>query len=263
MRFRSAIFARTSSRCAAATARASAQGRSRSSTHSGCRSSPPCSYDRTLRRRHPMIRHRAAAAMLALVLSPLAAQAADKTVVLSVTNANCELCAPIVKKSLARVTGVKAVDVKQAGRALPASGQKAASPIGVRSCARRTSWCPPCGKRSTSTSCRPGSRLLSCSRTLLHRNNGFERQRGRAPRWASWCLGSSSPGSTPRSSLAHSMASMSSSSSIPFLLHDGWNLTIEDVAHAIQEINDRYDTKLKRHRKLVNGTAAMPCTGQE
>jgi periplasmic mercuric ion binding protein len=61
-----------------------------------------------------MIRHRAAAATLALVLSPLAAQAADKTVVLSVTNANCELCAPIVKKSLARVTGVKAVDVKQA-----------------------------------------------------------------------------------------------------------------------------------------------------
>ena len=61
-----------------------------------------------------MIRHLAATAILAFVLSPLSAQAADKTVVLGVTNANCELCAPIVKKSLARVTGVKAVDVKQA-----------------------------------------------------------------------------------------------------------------------------------------------------
>lgn len=39
--------------------------------------------------------------------------------------------------------------------------------------------------------------------------------------------------------------------------------TIEDVAHAIQEINDRYDTKLKRYRELVNRTAAMPCSGQE
>lgn len=61
-----------------------------------------------------MNRHLAATAMLTLVLSPLAARAADKTVMLSVTNANCVLCAPIVRKSLARVSGVKAVDVKQA-----------------------------------------------------------------------------------------------------------------------------------------------------
>lgn len=61
-----------------------------------------------------MIRHLAAAAALALALSPWATQAAEKTVVLSVTNANCELCAPTVKKSLTRVKGVKAVQVKQA-----------------------------------------------------------------------------------------------------------------------------------------------------
>jgi periplasmic mercuric ion binding protein len=57
--------------------------------------------------------HHAAAAGLTLVLSLSAALAADRTVVLSVHNANCELCAPIVKRSLARVAGVKAVDVKQ------------------------------------------------------------------------------------------------------------------------------------------------------
>lgn len=61
-----------------------------------------------------MIRHVVAAAALALALSPWAAQAADKTVVLNVRNANCELCAPIVEKSLTRVKGVKAVEVKQA-----------------------------------------------------------------------------------------------------------------------------------------------------
>lgn len=61
-----------------------------------------------------MVRHLAAAAFLGFVLSPVLAQAANKTVVLSVTNANCELCAPIVKQSLARVAGVKTVEVKQA-----------------------------------------------------------------------------------------------------------------------------------------------------
>jgi mercuric ion binding protein len=63
-----------------------------------------------------MIRQIAAATALAVLLSPLAAQAGEKTVVLSVRNANCELCAPIVKKALAQVAGVKAVDVKQADR---------------------------------------------------------------------------------------------------------------------------------------------------
>jgi mercuric ion binding protein len=61
-----------------------------------------------------MIRHLAAATALAVMLSPFAVQAAEKTVVLSVTNANCELCAPIVRKSLEQVRGVKAVQVKQA-----------------------------------------------------------------------------------------------------------------------------------------------------
>lgn len=40
-----------------------------------------------------MIRHMAAAAALGVMFSPLASQAAEQTVVLSVTNANCELCA--------------------------------------------------------------------------------------------------------------------------------------------------------------------------
>ena len=61
-----------------------------------------------------MIRHIVAAAGLALMLSPAAGGAAEKTVVLNVDNATCELCAPIVKKTLARVSGVKAVNVKEA-----------------------------------------------------------------------------------------------------------------------------------------------------
>ena len=44
----------------------------------------------------------------------LAAGAADKTVVLDVDNATCELCAPIVKKTLSRVSGVTAVQVAEA-----------------------------------------------------------------------------------------------------------------------------------------------------
>ena len=61
-----------------------------------------------------MIRRLAAVAMLNFVLLPSVAQAADKTIVLKVTNANCQLCAPIVKRSLSRVAGVEAVEVKQA-----------------------------------------------------------------------------------------------------------------------------------------------------
>jgi mercuric ion binding protein len=60
-----------------------------------------------------MIRHIAAAGVFALMLSPLASQAAEQTVVLTVRNANCELCAPIVQKTLARVPGVKAAKVVQ------------------------------------------------------------------------------------------------------------------------------------------------------
>ena len=61
-----------------------------------------------------MIRLCVTAAALAIALSPLVAQAAEKTVVLNVDNATCELCAPIVKKTLSRVEGVKAVQVAEA-----------------------------------------------------------------------------------------------------------------------------------------------------
>ncbi|MBI1774457.1 MAG: cation transporter [Proteobacteria bacterium] len=60
-----------------------------------------------------MLRHIAAAAALAVILSPLAAQAAEKIVVLNVDNATCGLCGPIVKKTLSRVSGVKAVELNE------------------------------------------------------------------------------------------------------------------------------------------------------
>ena len=66
-----------------------------------------------------MIRHLAAVAALAIMLSPLAGQAADKTVVLNVKNADCVLCPPIVKESLARVPGVTVVEIKQADKMAP------------------------------------------------------------------------------------------------------------------------------------------------
>ena len=56
---------------------------------------------------------------LALVLNPLSALAAEKTVVLNVKNADCVLCPPIVKQSLARVPGVKIVQIKQADQMAP------------------------------------------------------------------------------------------------------------------------------------------------
>jgi mercuric ion binding protein len=61
-----------------------------------------------------MTHFKVAAAALAIVLSPLAAHAAEKTVVLNVDNATCELCGPIVKKTLSRVQGVKAVQIVEA-----------------------------------------------------------------------------------------------------------------------------------------------------
>jgi len=66
-----------------------------------------------------MTRHLAAAAALAIMLSPLAGQAAEKTVVLNVKNADCVLCPPIVKESLARVPGVTVVEIKQADKMAP------------------------------------------------------------------------------------------------------------------------------------------------
>jgi periplasmic mercuric ion binding protein len=50
-------------------------------------------------------------AALAIALSPLAARAAEKTVILNVDNASCELCPPIVQKALSRVSGVKMVEM--------------------------------------------------------------------------------------------------------------------------------------------------------
>ena len=61
-----------------------------------------------------MIRHVATAVALALMLSPWTARAAERTVLLNVDNATCELCGPIVKKTLARVWGVKTVQIAEA-----------------------------------------------------------------------------------------------------------------------------------------------------
>jgi periplasmic mercuric ion binding protein len=61
-----------------------------------------------------MIRPIVATAALVVALSPLTARAAEKTVVLDVDNATCELCAPIIKKTLSQVSGVTAVQVAEA-----------------------------------------------------------------------------------------------------------------------------------------------------
>jgi mercuric ion binding protein len=61
-----------------------------------------------------MIRLGVTAVAVAIALSPLAAYAGEKTVILNVDNASCELCAPIVKKSLSRVEGVKSVQITEA-----------------------------------------------------------------------------------------------------------------------------------------------------
>jgi mercuric ion binding protein len=61
-----------------------------------------------------MIRLSVTAVAVAIALSPLAAYAGEKTVILTVDNASCELCAPIVKKSLSRVEGVKSVQITEA-----------------------------------------------------------------------------------------------------------------------------------------------------
>ena len=68
-----------------------------------------------------MIRQRAAAAaVFAIVLAPLSVQAAEKTVVLNVEKEDCTLCAPIVKRTLARIAGVHAVQVTEASAMAPA-----------------------------------------------------------------------------------------------------------------------------------------------
>lgn len=55
----------------------------------------------------------AMAAAVALLLPALSAQAAQRTVVLTVHHAGCTLCGPIVKGTLERVKGVQAVAVSQ------------------------------------------------------------------------------------------------------------------------------------------------------
>lgn len=66
-----------------------------------------------------MIRQFAIAAALAVMLSPLSTQAAEKSVVLDIKNADCVLCPPIVKQSLMRVPGVTAVEITQATQMAP------------------------------------------------------------------------------------------------------------------------------------------------
>lgn len=56
----------------------------------------------------------AATTTFALSLSAAIAEAAPRTVILDVDNATCALCGPIVKITLERVSGVKAVDLKEA-----------------------------------------------------------------------------------------------------------------------------------------------------
>ncbi|HUY03008.1 MAG TPA: heavy-metal-associated domain-containing protein [Acetobacteraceae bacterium] len=56
---------------------------------------------------------RAVAFAVGLFAAPLAARAADTSVVLDVHHAGCVLCGPIVKSTLAHVKGVSAVQVSQ------------------------------------------------------------------------------------------------------------------------------------------------------
>ena len=58
----------------------------------------------------------AATVAVSAVLLSWSAQAADKTVVLDVKNADCVLCPPIVQQSLMRVPGVKSVKMNQANQ---------------------------------------------------------------------------------------------------------------------------------------------------
>jgi periplasmic mercuric ion binding protein len=53
-------------------------------------------------------------AATALLLAPLSARAGEQTIILAVHHANCVLCGPLVKASLAKVSGVKTVQVSQA-----------------------------------------------------------------------------------------------------------------------------------------------------
>lgn len=58
----------------------------------------------------------AAAVAVTVQLLSWSVQAAEKSVVLDVKNADCVLCPPIVKQSLLRVHGVKDVKINQANQ---------------------------------------------------------------------------------------------------------------------------------------------------
>ena len=49
------------------------------------------------------------------LLPPRSSAAAEKLATLNVTNVGCELCAPIVKRALSRVEGVRQVTVAETG----------------------------------------------------------------------------------------------------------------------------------------------------
>jgi mercuric ion binding protein len=66
-----------------------------------------------------MIRNLAAIATVAASLAAGSVQAAEKTVILNIKNADCVICPPIVKISLTRVAGVKTVEIKQADQMAP------------------------------------------------------------------------------------------------------------------------------------------------
>ena len=57
--------------------------------------------------------HLVIATTVALLLSALSAQAAQRTVTLAVHHASCALCGPIVSKSLKAVKGVQAITLSK------------------------------------------------------------------------------------------------------------------------------------------------------
>lgn len=67
-----------------------------------------------------MIRHHSAATALAAILSASSVQAAETTVILKAEKADCALCAAIVKRTISKVMGVKAVSVAEANAGSPA-----------------------------------------------------------------------------------------------------------------------------------------------
>ncbi len=67
-----------------------------------------------------MIRYLSATAILTLILSASSVQAAETTIILKVEKADCALCAPIVKRTISKVMGVKTVSVVEANADSPA-----------------------------------------------------------------------------------------------------------------------------------------------